>query len=155
MAVMIDIAKEFGYRVTAFHHAIEAYKIAPCWPAKASAPHVDRLVGLQDGGAGRGRGQRALVDAPGLVRVIHSDDAELTQRLNQEAAAALAAGAPRGMNITEEHAISWITLNPAKALGIADQTGSLEAGKRADVVIWSAIRSASTPAPIRSSSTAA
>ena len=42
------------------------------------------------------------------------------------------------MNIPEERAISWITLNPARSLGIADQTGSLEAGKRADVVIWSA-----------------
>jgi imidazolonepropionase-like amidohydrolase len=42
------------------------------------------------------------------------------------------------MNISEERAISWITLNPARSLGIADQTGSLEAGKRADVVIWSA-----------------
>ncbi|TPW06572.1 MAG: amidohydrolase [bacterium] len=42
------------------------------------------------------------------------------------------------MNISEERAISWITLNPARSLGIADQTGSLEAGKRADLVIWSA-----------------
>jgi adenine deaminase len=81
----------------------------------------------------------ALVDAPpNSCAVIHSDDAELTQRLNQEAAAALAAGRRMGMNIPEERAISWITLNPARSLGIADQTGSLEAGKRADVVIWSA-----------------
>ena len=67
-----------------------------------------------------------------------SDDPELTQRLNQEAAAALAAGRAAGLNISEEHAISWFTLNAAKAIGIADQTGSLEPGKRADVVIWSA-----------------
>jgi len=81
----------------------------------------------------------ALVDAPqGSCAVIHSDDAELTQRLNQEAAAGLAAGRRMGMNISEERAMSWITLNPARSLGIADQTGSLEAGKRADVVIWSA-----------------
>ena len=51
---------------------------------------------------------------------------------------ALAAGRRIGMNISEERAISWITLNAARSLGIADQTGSLEAGKRADVVIWSA-----------------
>jgi imidazolonepropionase-like amidohydrolase len=81
----------------------------------------------------------ALVDAaPGGCAVIHSDDPELTQRLNQEAAAALAAGRRIGMDISEERAISWITLNAARSLGIADQTGSLEAGKRADVVIWSA-----------------
>jgi len=81
----------------------------------------------------------ALVDAPeGSCAVIHSDDPELTQRLNQEAAAALAAGRLAGLTISEEHAIAWITLNAARSIGIADQTGSLEPGKRADVVIWSA-----------------
>jgi imidazolonepropionase-like amidohydrolase len=81
----------------------------------------------------------ALVDAaPGGCAVIHSDDPELTQRLNQETAAALAAGRAAGLNISEEHAISWFTLNAAKAIGIDNQTGSLEPGKRADVVIWSA-----------------
>ena len=58
--------------------------------------------------------------------------------MNQEAAAALSAGRRAGLNISEEHAIGWITSNAAKAIGIADQTGSLEPGKRADVVIWSA-----------------
>ena len=81
----------------------------------------------------------ALVDAPqGSCAVIHSDDAELTQRLNQEAAAALSAGRRAGLNIPEEHAIGWFTSNAAKAIGIADQTGSLTPGLRADVVIWSA-----------------
>ena len=81
----------------------------------------------------------ALVDAaPGGCAVIHSDDAELTQRLNQEAAAALSAGRRAGLNISEEHAVSWFTLNAAKAIGIDKETGSLEPGKRADVVIWSA-----------------
>jgi imidazolonepropionase-like amidohydrolase len=81
----------------------------------------------------------ALVDAQtGSCAVIHSDDAELTQRLNQEAAAALAAGRRVGLDIPEEQAIRWITLNAAKMLGIDGQTGSLEAGKRADIVIWSA-----------------
>ncbi|RZJ96745.1 MAG: amidohydrolase, partial [Brevundimonas sp.] len=140
MAVMIDIAKEFGYRITAFHHATEAYKIAPMlarehicaamwtgwWGFKMEA-----LDGIEE--------NAALVDAAqGSCAVIHSDDALLTQRLNQEAAAALSAGRRAGLTISEEHAISWITLNPARAIGIADQTGSLEAGKRGDVVIWSA-----------------
>ncbi|RZJ94141.1 MAG: amidohydrolase [Brevundimonas sp.] len=140
MAVMIDIAKEFGYRITAFHHATEAYKIAPLlarehicaamwtgwWGFKMEA-----LDGIEE--------NAALVDAAqGSCAVIHSDDALLTQRLNQEAAAALSAGRRAGLDISEEHAIGWITLNPARAIGIADQTGSLEAGKRADVVIWSA-----------------
>jgi imidazolonepropionase-like amidohydrolase len=62
----------------------------------------------------------------------------MTQRLNQEAALAMTAGNQIGFGITRAEAIAWITANPAKAMGIADQTGSLVAGKRADVVIWSA-----------------
>jgi len=140
MAVMIDISKEFGYKITAFHHAVEAYKVAPLLAREGICADMwtgwwgfkmEALDGIE--------ANAALVDAPpGGCAVIHSDDAELTQRLNQEAAAALAAGRRIGMTIPEERAIGWITLNPARSLGIADQTGSLEAGKRADVVIWSA-----------------
>jgi imidazolonepropionase-like amidohydrolase len=42
------------------------------------------------------------------------------------------------MNISKADAIQWITLNAAKGMGIDAQTGSLEPGKMADVVIWSA-----------------
>jgi len=140
MAMMIDLSKEFGYRVTAFHHAIEAYKIAPMLAREGICADMwTGWWGFKMEALDAVEANAALVDAqPGSCAVIHSDDAELTQRLNQEAAAALAAGRRIGMNIAEEHAISWITLNPARSLGIADQTGSLEAGKRADVVIWSA-----------------
>jgi imidazolonepropionase-like amidohydrolase len=79
-----------------------------------------------------------MLHAAGGCTVIHSDDENLTQRLNQEAAAALSAARRGGINIAEEDAIRWITANPAKAIGILDQTGTLEAGKRADVVVWSA-----------------
>ena len=58
------------------------------------------------------------------------------QRLNQEAAKALAAGRRAGLRLSEDEAISWITRNPAVALGIADQTGTLQVGKMADVVLW-------------------
>jgi imidazolonepropionase-like amidohydrolase len=140
MALMMDMAKEFGYRIATFHHATEAYKLAPqlaqsgiCaamwtgwWGFKMEA-----LDAIEE--------NAALVDAqPGSCAVIHSDDALLTQRLNQEAAAALSAGRRAGLNISEEHAIGWFTSNAAKAIGIADQTGSLTPGLRADVVIWSA-----------------
>ena len=59
------------------------------------------------------------------------------QRLNQEAAKAMAAGNRIGLGIREEDAIRWLTINPAKSLGVGDQTGSLESGKMADVVVWS------------------
>ncbi|WP_298096465.1 amidohydrolase [Brevundimonas sp.] len=140
MAVMIDIANEFGYEITAFHHAVEAYKIAPLLAREGICADMwTGWWGFKMEALDAVEANAALVDAPeGSCAVIHSDDAELTQRLNQEAAAALAAGRRIGMNISEERAISWITLNPARSLGIADQTGSLETGKRADVVIWSA-----------------
>lgn len=139
MAVMIDIAKEFGYKINAFHHAIEAYKVAPLLAREGICADMwTGWWGFKMEALDAVEANAALVDAPqGSCAVIHSDDAELTQRLNQEAAAALAAGRRIGMDIPEERAISWITLNPARSLGIADQTGSLEAGKRADVVIWS------------------
>jgi len=80
----------------------------------------------------------ALVDAqPNGCAIVHSDDSLGIQRLNQEAAKAMASGRRIGLDITPEHAIEWITSNPAKAMGIIDQTGTLENGKMADVVIWS------------------
>ena len=69
--------------------------------------------------------------------MIHSDDAHGVQRLNQETAKVLGAAAAEGIDIPPEQAVRWITANPAKALGILDQTGTLEAGKDADVVLWS------------------
>ncbi|HYC68582.1 amidohydrolase [Brevundimonas sp.] len=140
MAQMIDLSKEFGYRITAFHHAIEAYKVAPLLAREGICADMwTGWWGFKMEALDAIEANAALVDAqPNSCAVIHSDDAELTQRLNQEAAAALAAGRRIGMDIPEERAIAWVTLNPARSLGIADQTGSLEAGKRADVVIWSA-----------------
>jgi len=58
--------------------------------------------------------------------------------LNQEAAKALADGRRMGFNISDEHAWTWLSFNPAKALGIAEKTGSLKQGKMADVVLWNA-----------------
>ena len=140
MLVMMDVAREFGYRVQAFHHATEAYKIAPQLAAGGVCAamwtgwwgfKMEALDAIEE--------NAALVDAvQGSCAVIHSDDPVLTQRLNQEAAAALSAGRRAGLNISEEHAIGWITSHAAKAIGIDDQTGSLTPGLRADVVIWSA-----------------
>ena len=78
-----------------------------------------------------------MVDRPeNSCAIVHSDSAEGIQRLNQEAAKAMTRGNRVGMDIAPERAIRWITANPAKSLGISDRTGSLEAGKMADVVIW-------------------
>jgi imidazolonepropionase-like amidohydrolase len=41
-----------------------------------------------------------------------------------------------GLDIPRERAVKWLTLNPARALGIDKVTGTLENGKMGDVVIW-------------------
>mgnify|MGYP000524562078 FL=1 len=140
MAMMIDIAKEFGYKITAFHHAVEAYKIADLladndicgalwadwWGFKHEAyDMVQENIAIIDQ-ARNGSG----------CAVVHSDDAIGIQHLNQEAAKALAAGNRAGFNISKARAMRWITSNPAKAAGIEETTGSLVKGKNADVVIW-------------------
>jgi imidazolonepropionase-like amidohydrolase len=67
---------------------------------------------------------------------VHSDSASGIQRLNQESAKAMAAAQRSGIATDHAGAMRWLSLNPARSLGIDAQTGSLEAGKMADVVIW-------------------
>jgi imidazolonepropionase-like amidohydrolase len=80
----------------------------------------------------------ALVDQAKGCAIVHSDDANGIQRLNQEAAKAMRAGWEAGMQIERADAVKWLSINPAHALGIDKVTGSLEPGKNADVVVWSA-----------------
>lgn len=137
MATMIDVAREFGFRIAAFHHAAEAYKIplllkkndicavmwADWWGFKMEA-----YDGIPE--------NIAMVDHAGACATIHSDDPIGIQRLNQEVAKAMAAGRRMGDAISRAHAVAWMTRNPAKALGILNRTGTLEKGKDADVVLW-------------------
>ena len=137
MAVMIDVAKEFGYRITSFHHAVESYKIADLLAAEdiCSSIWAD-WWGFKIEAFDAVRENAAILERAGACAIIHSDDPKGIQRLNQEAAKAMAAGQRSGIAIDDAIAIRWITLNPARALGIDDRTGSLEVGKMADVVIW-------------------
>ena len=139
MAIMIDMAKEFGYKVTAFHHAVEAYKIADLLAANhiCAAMWADWWGFKMEAYDGI-KENIPFVDKAGACAIVHSDDPNGIQRLNQEAAKALADGRRAGIPITEEHAWTWLSFNPAKALGIADKTGSLRVGKMADVVLWNA-----------------
>ncbi|MDX2209627.1 MAG: amidohydrolase [Sphingopyxis sp.] len=137
MAIVLDMAREFGYKVSAFHHAVESYKIADLLKADdvCSAVWAD-WWGFKMESYDTVRENAALIHNAGACTVIHSDDANQIQRLNQEAAKALASGRRAGMQISDSDAIRWITYNPAKAMGIADKTGSLKPGKMADVVLW-------------------
>ena len=134
---IIDMSKEFGYKVSAFHHAVESYKIADILAEEniCSAIWAD-WWGFKMEAYDAIPENAALVHKAGACVIIHSDDENQIQRLNQEAAKALADGRAMGIEISDAEAIRWITHNPAKAMGIADMTGSLKQGKMADVVLW-------------------
>jgi len=137
MSVMLDIAKEFGYKVTAFHHAVEAYKIADLLAeADTCAAMWADWWGFKMEAFDGIRENAALVDQAGACAIIHSDDKIGIQRLNQETAKVMGAAARVGIDIPPERAIRWITSNPAKSLGIDEVAGTLEVGKMADVVVW-------------------
>jgi imidazolonepropionase-like amidohydrolase len=137
MAVMIDVAREFGYRITAFHHAVESYKIADLLAAEGicSAMWAD-WWGFKLEAFDAVNQNVALVDRAGACAIVHSDSPRGIQHLNQEAAKAMAAARRAGFDVDEDRAIAWITANAARALGIDGETGTLEAGKAADVVLW-------------------
>jgi len=138
MAQMIDIAHEFGYKIRSFHHAVEAYKIADLLAKEGIGASIWADWGsFKMEALDAVKGNMALVDHAGARVIVHSDDPSGSQRLNQEAAKAMAAGAEIGLPVSEEQAIKWLTINPAWALGLDDKIGSLEPGKNADVVLWS------------------
>ena len=137
MSIMLEIADEFGYRISSFHHAIEAYKVADLLAASDTCASMwADWWGFKMEAFDTIRENAALVDRAGACAIIHSDDAYETQRLNQEVAKVMGAAARADIEIAPERAIRWITSNPAKALGILENTGTLEVGKMADVVVW-------------------
>ena len=137
MAIVIDMAKEFGYKVAAFHHAVESYKIADLLRENdiCSAVWADWWGFKMEAYDGIPE-NAALIDHAGACTIIHSDDQDQIQRLNQEAAKAQADGRRMGIDISDAEAIKWITYNSAKAMGTDQWTGSLKPGKMADVVLW-------------------
>ena len=137
MAIVLDMAKEFGYKVSTFHHAVESYKIADLLRDNGvcSAVWAD-WWGFKMEAYDAIPENAAILHNTGACVIIHSDDENQIQRLNQEAAKAQADGRRMGINISDAEVIKWLTYNPAKALGIGDKTGSLKPGKMADVVLW-------------------
>lgn len=138
MAFMLDLAREFGFTIRSFHHAIEAYKIGDLLAAHGTAASVWADWGgfkmeafdeiLENAG---------LIHAAGARAIIHTDSPDGIQRMNQDAAKAMFAAQRAGLSVSRNDALRWITANPAWALGIDEWTGTLEVGKMADVVVWS------------------
>ncbi len=132
MLTEIAMAKEFGYKIRAFHHALEAYKVAD----KIASENI----GIATFSDWWGYKQEAWDAIPwnaviavrkGVRVAIKSDSEDYTRRLNQEAAKTMRYG-----GATEEEALKMITLNAAWIVGVDDRVGSIDVGKDADLVIW-------------------
>jgi imidazolonepropionase-like amidohydrolase len=138
MAIALDVAKHYGLPITAFHHASEAYKIPELFVENDICGVVfANWWGFKMENYDAIRENAAFLEAAGACVTLHSDSAVTGQRLNIEAAKAMAAGNQAGLDISREEAIRWITLNPAIILGLEKEIGSLEPGKNADLVLWS------------------
>ena len=132
MLTEMAMAKEFGYNLRAFHHAVEAYKVADQLAANN--------VGVATWADWWGFKQEAWDAIPwnaviamrkGVKVAIKSDSEDYTRRLNQDAAKTMRYG-----GATEEEALKMITLNGAWIIGVDDRVGSIDVGKDADLVIW-------------------
>jgi imidazolonepropionase-like amidohydrolase len=137
MSIMLDLAKEYGFQIRSFHHALEAYKMrhrlaeegvavstwADWWGFKLEA-----FDGIPQ--------NLAMLQDAGVRTIVHSDSSTDIRHLNQEAAKGRTAGRKIGIEVSDDELLRWLTANPAWALGIDDQVGTLEPGKMADVVVW-------------------
>lgn len=138
IAAVLAVAKEFGFRIGAIHHATEAYKIpgllreagtcaavwADWWGFKVEAQDAIRA-------------EAPLLERAGVCVMMHSDSPADGQRLNIAAAKAAAAGRRIGIETPPEVMIKWTTSNPARLLGLEKRVGTLAPGFQADIVLWS------------------
>ncbi|MAT55285.1 MAG: amidohydrolase [Saprospirales bacterium] len=131
--MLMKVAEQFGFRVNTFTHILEGYKVAD-----KMAEHGVGGSSFSDWWAYKFEVYEAIphngaiMHEQGVTVAFNSDDAEMARRLNQEAAKAVRFG-----GVSEEEALKFVTINPAKLLHIDDHTGSLKVGKDADVVLWS------------------
>ncbi len=126
------LAEEFDFSIKAFHHGVEAYKVAP----ELAESGVGAVV-WSDWSSFKIEAYDAtlynarLLNEAGVKTSLHSDNSQIASRMNWEAAKMVRAG------VDPEEALAMVTINTATLLGIDDSVGSLEEGKDADFVIWS------------------
>ncbi|MDN3493405.1 amidohydrolase family protein [Winogradskyella bathintestinalis] len=131
--MLMKVADQFDFNINTFTHILEGYKVADKMKAHgvggstfsdwwAYKYEVNDAIPYN----------AAIMHNAGVTVAINSDDAEMSRRLNQEAAKSVKYG-----DVSEEEAWKFVTLNPAKLLHIDQRVGSLKVGKDADVVLWS------------------
>lgn len=131
--MLMHVAESFDFRINTFTHILEGYKVAD-----KMAKHGVGASSFSDWWAYKFEVydaipyNGALMHEQGVITAFNSDDAEMARRLNQEAAKAVRYG-----GVSEEEALKFVTLNPARLLHIDDRVGSIKPGMDADLVIWS------------------
>lgn len=131
MLMMMRLAEAFGFTIASFEHTLEGYKIADQLRQHGAAAVVwtdwsSFKVEAQDGILYNAR----LLNDVGVLTSLHSDNTQLATRMNWEAAKTVKTG------VDQIEAMNFVTLHPAKIMGIDHRTGSLESGKDADFVVW-------------------
>lgn len=131
--MLMRLTESFGFKVHTFTHILEGYKVA-----KEMAIHGAMASSFADWWAYKFEVYDAIPQNPaimheqGIITSVNSDDGEQARRLNQEAAKSIKYG-----GVSEEDALKFCTLNPAKQMAADAHMGSIEAGKDADLVVWS------------------
>ena len=131
--MLMKVAEKFNFNINTFTHILEGYKLADKMKAHGAGAstfsdwwaykyEVNDAIPYN----------AAILNNTGVLTAINSDDAEMSRRLNQEAAKAVKYG-----GTSEEDTWKMVTLNPAKLLHIDDKVGSIKIGKDADLVLWS------------------
>jgi imidazolonepropionase-like amidohydrolase len=130
--MLLRVAKEFGFKVRTFQHALEGYKVADeIAAAGAGASTFSDWWAYKVEAYDAIPYNAALMTRRGVVVSVNSDDAEEATHLNQEAAKSMKFG-----GLSHDEALKLVTLNPAIQLGIDKRVGSIDAGKDADLVIY-------------------
>jgi imidazolonepropionase-like amidohydrolase len=130
--MLMRVAEEFGFKIATFQHVLEGYKVANEIKAHgAGASTFSDWWGYKIEAVDAIPYNAALMTRKGVLVSVNSDSAEHARRLNTEAAKSIKWG-----GLSDDEAMSLVTINPAKQLRIDDRVGSLEVGKDADVVVW-------------------
>ena len=132
--MLMHVADSMGFHINTFTHILEGYKVADKMKARniAGSTFSDwwgYKMEVQEAIPYNG----AIMHDIGVTTAFNSDDEEMARRLNQEAGKAVTYG-----KVSEEEALKFVTLNPAKMLHVDNRVGSLKPGKDADIVVWSA-----------------
>jgi imidazolonepropionase-like amidohydrolase len=130
--MLMHVADSMGFKVNTFTHILEGYKLAPEMKAHGAGGSTFSdwwayKFEVNDAIPYNG----ALMSSQGITTAFNSDDAEMGRRLNQEAGKAVKYG-----GVSEEEALKFVTLNPAKLLHLDNRMGSVKVGKDADLVLW-------------------